>query len=65
MKLNSYKNKKLQKDWNENKEENFIIEVVEELAYDKDESKVDYSEELKMLREVCKDIFINCTVEEL
>ena len=56
---------KLQKDWNENKEENFEIKVVEVLPYDKDESKVDYSEELKILLEVCKDRFTEENVEEI
>ena len=66
-KLNSKNHscKKLQKDWNENKEENFEIKIVELLPYDKDESKVDYSEELKILLEVCKDRFIEENVEEI
>ena len=66
-KLNSknHRCKKLQKDWNENKEENFEIKVVEVLPYDKDESKVDYSEELKILLEVCKDRFTEENVEEI
>ena len=63
--LNNHRCKKLQKDWNENKEENFEIKIVEILPYDKDEGKVDYSEELKILREMCKDKFINENVEEI
>ncbi|CEO28106.1 GIY-YIG nuclease family protein [Paraclostridium sordellii] len=63
--LNSHRYKKLQKDWNENKEENFEIRIVEVLPYDKDESKVDYSEDLKILREMCKDRFIKKNVEEI
>lgn len=62
---NSHRNKKLQKDWNENKEENFEIKVVQLLEYDKDESKTDYSEDLKILREICKDRFQNENVEEI
>ena len=62
---NSHRNKKLQKDWNENKEENFEIKVVQVLKYDKDESKTDYSEDLKILREICKDRFQNENVEEI
>ena len=65
LKFNNHKCKKLQKDWNENKEENFEIKTVEVLPYDKDESKVDYSEELKILREMCKDRFIEENVEEI
>lgn len=62
---NSHRNKKLQKDWNENKEENFEIKVVQVLEYDKDESKTDYSEDLKILRDICKDRFQNENVEEI
>ena len=62
---NGHKNKKLQQDWNENKEENFEIKVVEILEYDKDESKTDYSEDLKILREMCKDKFKEENVEEI
>ena len=50
---------------NKNKEENFEIKVVEVLPYDKDESKVDYSEELKIVLEVCKDRFTEENVEEI
>lgn len=66
-KLNSknHRCKKLQKDWNENKDEKFEIKVVEVLPYDKDESKVDYSEDLKILLEICKDRFIEENVEEI
>ncbi len=63
--LKSHRCKKLQKDWNENKEENFEIKVVEVLPYDKDVCKVDYSEELKILLEVCKDRFTEENVEEI
>ena len=62
---NGHRNKKLQKDWNENKEENFEIKIVQVLEYDKDESKTDYSEDLKILREICKDRFKNENVEEI
>lgn len=62
---NNHRNKKLQKDWNENKEENFEIKVVQVLKYDKDESKTDYSEDLKILRDICKDRFQNENVEEI
>lgn len=63
--FNSHRCKKLQQDWNENKEKNFEISVVEILLYDKDESKVDYSEDLKILREMCKDRFTEEHVEEI
>lgn len=65
LKYNSHRCEKLQKDWNENKEENFEISVVEILPYDKDESKVDYSEDLEILREMCKERFTQENVEEI
>ncbi len=65
LKTNNHKCKKLQKDWSENKEENFEIATVEVLPYDKDESKVDYSEDLIILREMCKDRFTEENVEEI
>jgi hypothetical protein len=42
-------NRELQREWTENGEENFAIEILEKLEYDKDESKTDYSEELALL----------------
>lgn len=42
--------KELQKDWKEYGKENFTIEILEKLDYDKDESKTDYSEELEILK---------------
>lgn len=65
LKLNSHRCKKLQADWNENKEENFEVSIVEILPYDNDENKVDYSEDLKILREMCKDRFEKENVEEI
>ena len=46
------------------KKKTLNIKVVEVLPYDKDESKVDYSEELKILLEVCKERFTEENVEE-
>jgi hypothetical protein len=46
----SHPNKELQKEWNQFGSENFIIEILENLEYDKDESKTDYSEELAILQ---------------
>lgn len=48
--LGSHPNKELQKHWKEYGESSFTIEVLEKLKYDKDESKVDYSEELNILK---------------
>ena len=46
----NHPNKELQKEWKELGAENFSIDVLELLKYDKDESKTDYSEELVILR---------------
>lgn len=50
LKFGNYPNKELQKEWKEHGEENFIIEVLENLEYDKDESKTDYTEDLDLLK---------------
>jgi hypothetical protein len=49
--LNSggHPNRELQKEWKEFGENNFDIRILEKLAYDKDESKTDYSEELRIM----------------
>lgn len=46
----NFPNKELQTDWTEHGEENFTIEFLEKLPYDKDESKTDYREELAILK---------------
>lgn len=43
-------NRELQKEWQEFGAENFTIEILEHLEYDKDESKTDYQEDLTLLR---------------
>lgn len=43
-------NKNLQEDWKKHGENGFAISVLEILEYDKDESKTDYSEDLRVLR---------------
>lgn len=48
-------NKELQKLWKEYGEANFIIEILEKLKYDKDETKADYSEELNILKLIWED----------
>lgn len=51
-KLNSgiHPNKELQKEWKEQGESGFTIDILEKLKYDKDETKVKYDEELNILR---------------
>lgn len=52
---NSHVFKELQKDWNELGAESFIFEILEKLGYDKDESKTDYTEELKLLEMIWEE----------
>lgn len=49
LRLGSFINRALQQEWNEFGEKSFVIEVLEELDYDKDESKTDYTEDLQVL----------------
>lgn len=47
--------KELQEDWTENCEGGFEIKVLEQLEYDKDESKTDYSDDLALLKMIWID----------
>ena len=42
--------RELQKEWDEFGPKNFTFEILENLEYDKDETKTDYSEELEVLQ---------------
>jgi len=53
--VGSHTDKELQKEWNDIGAENFTIEILEKLDYDKDESKVDYTEELEVLKFVWEE----------
>lgn len=47
----SHPNKTMQTEWNQRGEEEFVIEILEQLEYDKDdETKTDYSEELSIMK---------------
>lgn len=46
----AHPNGELQNEWKEYGSENFIIEVLENLPYDKDEMKTDYTEDLSLLQ---------------
>lgn len=46
----AYPNRELQKAWKEFGGENFKIEILEQLEYDKDDSKTDYTEDLALLQ---------------
>ncbi len=61
--LGNHYNKELQKEWKENKEENFTIEILENLQYDKDEAKTDYTEELAILKMVWEEKLSNQGLE--
>ncbi|MFA9424039.1 MAG: GIY-YIG nuclease family protein [Sedimentibacter sp.] len=50
LQIGSHRNKELQNEWNLHGENNCIIQVLEKLQYDKDETKTDYSEELAILK---------------
>ncbi len=51
----NHPNKGLQKDWKEQGEQAFRFEILEQLMYDEDESKTDYSEELEILKMIWKE----------
>lgn len=51
----NYSIKELQNEWKENGEESFTIEILENLKYDKDESKTDYSEDLAILKMIWEE----------
>ncbi|MPN44452.1 hypothetical protein SDC9_192017 [bioreactor metagenome] len=48
--LGNHPNKELQQQWKDQGESDFTIEILDKLEYDKDESKVDYSDELNILK---------------
>ncbi len=48
-------NRELQKEWQELGPENFTIEILENLEYDKDEAKTDYNEELSLLQMIWEE----------
>lgn len=47
--------RELQKEWKDLGASNFTVQVLENLEYDKDESKTDYSEELALLRMIWEE----------
>ena len=50
-------NKNLQEDWKKYGKDGFEISILEILEYDKDESKTDYIEDLRLLREFLAEKF--------
>lgn len=48
-------NRELQQDWNQFGVDSFSIEILEQLKYDKDETKTDYTEELNILQMIWEE----------
>lgn len=48
-------NHELQKEWTDFGADNFTIEILENLEYDKDESKTDYTEDLALLQMIWEE----------
>jgi len=53
--MGSHPNKDLQRDWKRYGPERFAFEVLELLPYAKDETKIDYSEELAILKHIWEE----------
>lgn len=51
----NFPNQELQQDWQQYGRENFKFEILEQLDYDRDEQKTDYSEELEILLQIWSD----------
>lgn len=51
----NHPNRELQKNWKEDGESGFTMEILEKLKYDKDETKDDYSEELSILKMIWEE----------
>lgn len=52
--------KNMQADWRQYGAKGFDMRVLEQLEYDKDEIKTDYTEDLQALRELCRERFSVC-----
>ena len=50
LKSGGHPNHELQKDWREFGADKFEIKILEQIGYDRDESKTDYTEELELLK---------------
>lgn len=56
-------NKELQAEWKALGSENFTIDILERLEYDKDESKTDYTEELALLQMIWEEKLVKENME--
>jgi hypothetical protein len=52
---NFHPNRELQKAWNEHGEAGFRFEILENLEYDKDETKTDYKDDLALLQMIWEE----------
>ncbi|GAB6181994.1 GIY-YIG nuclease family protein [Desulfotomaculum defluvii] len=55
LKNGSHRNRELQRAWQEHGEGAFTVEVLENLEYDKDETKTDYTEDLALLKMIWEE----------
>ena len=55
LEFGNYPNKELQKEWKQYGKESFTIEILENLEYDKDGLKIDYSEDLEILKMIWEE----------
>jgi len=58
-----YPNRELQKEWKDFGAKNFTIEILENLEYDKDESKTDYGEDLTLLQMIWEEKLLKQNME--
>ena len=55
MTMETHPNKELQKEWKEQGEDNFVFEILDRLEYSKDETKIDYRDDLKTLKSIWEE----------
>ncbi len=59
----NHPNRELQKEWKEQGEKNFTIDILEKLEYDKEESKTDYKDELALLLMIWQEKLVEESLE--
>ena len=59
----THPNRELQKEWKDFGTGNFTIEILENLEYDKDEFKTDYTEDLTLLKRIWKEKLLKQKVD--
>ncbi|MHB8128378.1 MAG: GIY-YIG nuclease family protein [Mobilitalea sp.] len=59
----THPNRELQSDWKASGEDNFIIEILERLECNEEESKTDYSEELNLMELIWEEKFTKENLE--